>query len=847
MVPHRAQVPKWHPNEEIEQWGLDSASDFVVEIDKSTMLGKRYNSSECFGGDNLCLECCLDCHHAQPLHVVEKWNGLFFEKTSLMTMGMRVQLGHGSGKCSNPMPAPKSFTVLHTNGIHLVAVDYFLRASWYSATVHYPATCATLQLLKHFHGLSLCSKVSAHEYYLNMERMTDNARVVLPKYRHIKMMKRAGRGNVEGGIEATGMGDLAIQCLASNWRSSEPALRHVNHDMLTEHPTPGLHTGHAYFVPQDSYNEHILKHVSQADISSCSGFSALSHADSKSNTGLRYMGVGMWVGNLQKGEQYCNMDFIVLSAVSGTPVQLLMVIYDIACQWKVNFTKRMVELPPHLHIPSSVTLDFAILKCHCPAHQTECQTPHSLNLKPGAGQMDSEGIKRDWSMINPAANSTKEMAPGTQHNTLDDLFGYHNWQKTVGLGESLRRKYFLAVVESRRHRALHEEYSETIGNDITSKWTQMVVEWEADKTKPNPYISANNYQSEHIIKLRLVEEEQQEEQLSLTDRMETMVGFLTSALVLEESQRRITQEALGKDLTPLQASQLQECRLNLTKQIKRLRISQRMYMPIVETLIANTALQRGQHGVEQVELWLPSALDTRVRSSFDRLDSKINQAVQKYRAAHTALRRLHTDSEWCASLPTLRNQDICPPPAFDIDNSGGVRSMKEAATRLGEGHCELSWIWRTATISSDGEDALLNEGLRIEWVKSRARYLQWSEEVLLCKEEMRHVRQALQSHIDNWTDKVMVGSDVTDDTMRQGLSAYAQSQIGVFRSLHTQFTTLWETPPRRRSQLPALTPPAEDDSTIDESLMLELLRGAAEAGEVEGDKGEDDDEDDEEG
>ncbi len=112
---------------------------------------------------------------------------------------------------------------------------------------------------------------------------------------------------------------------------------------------------------------------------------------------------------------------------------------------------------------------------------------------------------------------------------------------------------------------------------------------------------------------------------------------------------------------------------------------------------------------------------------------------------------------------------------------------------------------------------------------------------------MRRVRQALQSRIDNWTDKVTVGSNVTDDTMRQGLSAYAQSQIGVFRSLHTRFTTLWETPPGRRSQLPALTPPAEDDSTIDESLMSELLRGAAEAGEVEGDEGEDDDEDDEEG
>lgn len=186
------------------------------------------------------------------------------------------------------------------------------------------------------------------------------------------------------------------------------------------------------------------------------------------------------------------MDFIVLSAVAAVPLMSLMVIYDIACQWKVNFPKRMEELPPHLHIPESVTLDFAIPKCHCPAHQPICQTPHSLNLKPGAGRTDGEGIERDWSMINPAANSTKEMAPGTRHDTLDDLFGYHNWQKTVNLGESLRRKYFLAVVESRRHKELHEEYTETIGASTAEEWTQMVVQWEADKSKDNPYVSTVN-------------------------------------------------------------------------------------------------------------------------------------------------------------------------------------------------------------------------------------------------------------------------------------------------------------------------------------------------------------------
>lgn len=107
-------------------------------------------------------------------------------------MGLRIQLGHENEGCTNPEPAPKVFVVLHVNGVHNLCVDYcncetreprrvqILRAGWYPATVHYPATCATLELLKHFHGLSLCSKVSAHEYYMNLERLTDNSRVDVP-------------------------------------------------------------------------------------------------------------------------------------------------------------------------------------------------------------------------------------------------------------------------------------------------------------------------------------------------------------------------------------------------------------------------------------------------------------------------------------------------------------------------------------------------------------------------------------------------------------------------------------------------------------------------------------------
>ncbi|KAF9502212.1 hypothetical protein BDN71DRAFT_1515913 [Pleurotus eryngii] len=298
-----------------------------------------YRCLECFGFRNECLDCCMERHKNLPLHWIEVWEDGCFKRTTLQKMGLRIQLGHESAACTNPAAGPKSFTILHINSVHLVNIDYcdcerrvprriqLLRAGLYPATVQYPATCATLGVLKHFHGLSLCSK-TRYKAFLRMVR----------QYRHERLMKRAGRGNIENGIATTSPGNLALICAAcpqpginlpEGWERVPPALRFLytlfvsvdanfrlkNRLRSNELVDAGLHTGLAYFVPQVSYKEHVMNHVSQADISSCSGFAALSRADSKSSTGLRYTGVGMCicarhelirplgVGDLQKGER----------------------------------------------------------------------------------------------------------------------------------------------------------------------------------------------------------------------------------------------------------------------------------------------------------------------------------------------------------------------------------------------------------------------------------------------------------------------------------------------------------------------------------------------------------------
>jgi hypothetical protein len=117
---------------------------------------------------------------------LQKWNSLFFQKTSLQELGLRVQLGHSVGRrCPTAESGHKDFAVIDTNGIHHVNVDFcrcrplahrrqLLRVGWWPATPLQPQTRATMEVLKHFHLLNLQGKVPAYSFYRALEFQTDN-------------------------------------------------------------------------------------------------------------------------------------------------------------------------------------------------------------------------------------------------------------------------------------------------------------------------------------------------------------------------------------------------------------------------------------------------------------------------------------------------------------------------------------------------------------------------------------------------------------------------------------------------------------------------------------------------
>lgn len=201
-------------------------------------------------------------------------------------------------------------------------------------------------------------------------------------------------------------------------------------------------------------------------ISHCVSFAVLGKANSKKSKGLCTTGIGsvscarheMYrpnsMGDLQKGERYvallplhifwpamvfqiCKYGLYIFAGLLGITLQLILISYDIACQWGAQLITWMnsPSLPSELRLPASIELQKLVLKFHLPSHTNECQAPFSFNFTPGVGWTDGEGVERNWSILNGIAPSVSQMGPSGRWDTLDDFCNYSNWRKMVVLCE----------------------------------------------------------------------------------------------------------------------------------------------------------------------------------------------------------------------------------------------------------------------------------------------------------------------------------------------------------------------------------------------------------------------------
>ena len=140
------------------------------------------------------------------------------------------------------------------------------------------------------------------------------------------------------------------------------------------------------------------------------------------------------------------MDYSIVQAMNYKSDGLVeqQVIYDIACQWGVNFMDR-VEQSPHLSVPEDLELTLAVGKFHLGAHVIECFYRHSLNFIEGTGQVDGEIIETLWSRVNRVSPSTRSMSKPHRREVLDDFMRDTNWKKLIGSGKCFERLFLVVL------------------------------------------------------------------------------------------------------------------------------------------------------------------------------------------------------------------------------------------------------------------------------------------------------------------------------------------------------------------------------------------------------------------
>lgn len=138
--------------------------------------------------------------------------------------------------CENPVPCHADMLILHTNGIHSIAIQYcgclhaiphhlqLLHWCLYPASQISVETCVTFELLHHLHKMLLTTKASTYDFYRCLEKLTDGTGIATPKsryhalfrtimqWRHLQMLKWAGIQHKTSGIAGIRPGQLAIRC-----------------------------------------------------------------------------------------------------------------------------------------------------------------------------------------------------------------------------------------------------------------------------------------------------------------------------------------------------------------------------------------------------------------------------------------------------------------------------------------------------------------------------------------------------------------------------------------------------------------------------------------------------------
>ncbi|KAJ7701974.1 hypothetical protein B0H16DRAFT_1748387 [Mycena metata] len=185
----------------------------------------------------------------------------------------------------------------------------------------------------------------------------------------------------------------------------------------------------------------------------------------------------------------------------------------------------------------------------------------------------------------------------------------------------------------------------------------------------------------------------------------------------------------------------------------------------------------------------------RSQDKIEALNDQTQRAASQYRAARqslVSLGRLLKRHEWERTLLELKPDDVRGLPQATFHDPERKKKKRRGRKRRARVERPASWIWTTTGAEYNPADgAAMNEAVRIEWAKTRARSHRWREEVDLLEEEMARVRRFFAWRAAHWREQVG-RRELPEGPQLEGETAYVLRQAAVQEELGDSAAEEWE-------------------------------------------------------
>ncbi|KAG1866919.1 hypothetical protein F4604DRAFT_1585294 [Suillus subluteus] len=577
-----------------------------------------------------------------------------------------------------------------------------------------------------------------------------------------------------------------------------------------------LADGKGYMVTEGPYQAHIHDSVEEREASSsrliiflkkstCSNHRAV-NATNIQRSNLRATGVGATacarhgcfvphaVVDFQKGERHMNMDYSICNAVKYTPEPIgsTLIIYDVACQWSIHFAER-VDQSYHLSLPEGTKIlpapgilmgkywrPSGLLSTRFPLLQDPFKSLLKKYRHALQGISDTQG---------PYEELTRSL-------DLDDV---QEWKKAAkkaaqDCGELLDI-YQLKMDKAPSMAEIHLRLTE---NELSANGRTGSVAWLIE--------GINIENSQDALRLSIRQLPQDPTASQRTGIEEKWQKLMARIIKFHEAAEVMTNgmDLKGGEGAPLDNPELcleeadisnmedpeEEDILDFDGNIDSPAEVTEIWMPswaasghIMDDVVlalrqeelelrkgqANDCLEKLRQALGDRSVVFREKIHsnksvhhqgTRSKKELQTITLSINRHARGYSRARAAMLHLGADSDTVAVYQPLKPQDLVVSKEVTEEN------------RHGQGSDKLAWFWRINNTEDSQKNLWMNEFYRVNWLKAKARYDRWSEELKLVQHEMFWTISWFWTQEERWRVRA-------DESIKNGNRAYAERQASM--------------------------------------------------------------------